>query len=123
MASRVSVQSGNGVNARCRLIRGDRYNPLTRCCDSCVTRHFERVTSENVERFKKSLLADRNPDALWSHPIHVVSVRHAPNTERLRGAMNAEFDYDLTPDQWEVLKAIRVPVSNVESIHRRESTR
>ena len=26
--------------------------------------------------------------------------------------MNAEFDYDLTPDQWETLKAIRVPVPN-----------
>jgi ribosomal protein S19E (S16A) len=24
--------------------------------------------------------------------------------------MNAEFDYDLTPDQWEALKAVRVPV-------------
>ena len=26
--------------------------------------------------------------------------------------MSAEFDYDLTPDQWEALKAIRVPVPN-----------
>ena len=24
--------------------------------------------------------------------------------------MDAEFDYDLTPDQWETLKALRVPV-------------
>jgi len=23
--------------------------------------------------------------------------------------MNAEFDYDLTPDQWETLKALRTP--------------
>ena len=23
--------------------------------------------------------------------------------------MNAEFDYDLTPDQWEALKALRTP--------------
>jgi hypothetical protein len=23
--------------------------------------------------------------------------------------MNAEFDYDLTPDQWETLKALRLP--------------
>jgi hypothetical protein len=23
--------------------------------------------------------------------------------------MNAEFDYDLTPDQWEALKALRLP--------------
>src|SRR5467141_3617401 len=80
MASRVSVPSGNGIDARCRLIRGDRYNPLTRCCDSCVTGRIEGVTRENVERFKKSAPADRNTDALWSHPIHVVSVRHARNT-------------------------------------------
>jgi hypothetical protein len=25
--------------------------------------------------------------------------------------MNAEFDYDLTPDQWETLKALRLPAS------------
>ncbi len=25
--------------------------------------------------------------------------------------MNAEIDYDLTPDQWEALKALRVPAS------------
>ena len=25
--------------------------------------------------------------------------------------MNAEIDYDLTPDQWEVLKALRAPVA------------
>lgn len=25
--------------------------------------------------------------------------------------MNMEFDYDLTPDQWEALKALRKPVS------------
>jgi hypothetical protein len=24
--------------------------------------------------------------------------------------MNAEFDYDLTPDQWEALKALRMPI-------------
>jgi hypothetical protein len=24
--------------------------------------------------------------------------------------MNAEFDYDLTPDQWEALKALRVSI-------------
>src|SRR5439155_22640024 len=29
--------------------------------------------------------------------------------QRLRGTMNAEIDYDLTPDQWEALKALRVP--------------
>jgi hypothetical protein len=25
--------------------------------------------------------------------------------------MNAELDYDLTPDQWETLKALRLPAS------------
>jgi hypothetical protein len=25
--------------------------------------------------------------------------------------MNAEIDYDLTPDQWEVLKALRAPAA------------
>ncbi len=26
--------------------------------------------------------------------------------------MNPEFDYDLTPDQWETLKALRAPAPN-----------
>ena len=32
--------------------------------------------------------------------------------------MDAEFDYDLTPDQWEALKAIRVPVANGRGLNR-----
>jgi hypothetical protein len=32
--------------------------------------------------------------------------------------MNAEFDYDLTPDQWETLKAVRVPVANGPALNR-----
>jgi ribosomal protein S19E (S16A) len=32
--------------------------------------------------------------------------------------MNAEFDYDLTPDQWETLKAIRVPAANGRVLNR-----
>ena len=32
--------------------------------------------------------------------------------------MNAEFDYDLTPDQWETLKAIRVPFANGRALNR-----
>ena len=32
--------------------------------------------------------------------------------------MNAEFDYDLTPDQWETLRAIRVPVPNGRALNR-----
>jgi hypothetical protein len=33
--------------------------------------------------------------------------------------MNAEFDFDLTPDQWETLKALRVPASQFSRLNRR----
>ena len=32
--------------------------------------------------------------------------------------MNAEFDYDLTPDQWEMLKALRASAPNVRVLNR-----
>jgi hypothetical protein len=32
--------------------------------------------------------------------------------------MSAEIDYDLTPDQWEALRAIRVPAANGRALHR-----
>jgi hypothetical protein len=32
--------------------------------------------------------------------------------------MNAEIDYDLTPDQWEALKALRVPTSEDHALNR-----
>lgn len=32
--------------------------------------------------------------------------------------MNAEFDYDLSPDQWETLKALRAPVSRFSTWNR-----
>jgi len=32
--------------------------------------------------------------------------------------MNAEIDYDLTPDQWETLKALRLPASEYRSFNR-----
>ena len=32
--------------------------------------------------------------------------------------MNAEFDYDLTPDQWEMLKALRTPAPNARALNR-----
>ena len=32
--------------------------------------------------------------------------------------MNAEVDYDLTPDQWEALKALRVPASEYRAPNR-----
>src|ERR1700675_4257784 len=60
-----------------------------------------RKNSKAYSDSKQSIPAHRNPDALWSHLIHVVSVRHARKLQRIRGAMTTEFDYDLTPDQWE----------------------
>jgi hypothetical protein len=32
--------------------------------------------------------------------------------------MNADFDYDLTPDQWEALKALRVPAPQCGLLNR-----
>jgi hypothetical protein len=32
--------------------------------------------------------------------------------------MNAESDYDLTPDQWEALKALRAPASKSSRLNR-----
>ncbi len=32
--------------------------------------------------------------------------------------MNAELDYDLTPDQWETLKALRIPASSRRALNR-----
>jgi len=32
--------------------------------------------------------------------------------------MTAEIDYDLTPDQWEALKEIRVPAPNGRALNR-----
>jgi hypothetical protein len=32
--------------------------------------------------------------------------------------MSAEIDYDLTVDQWEALRAIRVPAANGRALHR-----
>lgn len=32
--------------------------------------------------------------------------------------MNLEFDYDLTPDQWETLKALRAPASRFSRLNR-----
>jgi hypothetical protein len=32
--------------------------------------------------------------------------------------MNAEFDYDLTPDQWETLKGLRAPAPNIRPLNR-----
>ena len=32
--------------------------------------------------------------------------------------MSAEHDYDLTPDQWDALRAIRVPAANGRALHR-----
>jgi hypothetical protein len=32
--------------------------------------------------------------------------------------MNTQIDYDLTPDQWETLKALRVPASGFSKLNR-----
>ena len=32
--------------------------------------------------------------------------------------MNAEFDYDLTPDQWETLRALRLPATQRRILNR-----
>jgi hypothetical protein len=32
--------------------------------------------------------------------------------------MSAEFDHDLTPDQWEVLKALRLPAPRGRTLNR-----
>jgi hypothetical protein len=32
--------------------------------------------------------------------------------------MNDQIDYNLTPDQWETLKAIRVPTSRLSALNR-----
>ena len=32
--------------------------------------------------------------------------------------MNAEFDYDLTPDQWEALRALRLPAPKCRALNR-----
>ena len=32
--------------------------------------------------------------------------------------MTAEFDYDLTPDQWDILKALRLPAAARRGVNR-----
>jgi hypothetical protein len=36
---------------------------------------------------------------------------------QLRGAMNADIDFDLTPMQWETLKALRTPRSEHRKVN------
>jgi hypothetical protein len=38
--------------------------------------------------------------------------------QECRGTMKDEFDYDLTPDQWETLKALRTPASRLPRMSR-----
>jgi hypothetical protein len=75
---------------------------MTRCCDNCV------LSISKLRRLTKTF--NRNPDSLWSHPVHAGFVRHA-RKQRIEAAMNTEFDYDLTRDQWETLKALRLPAA------------
>jgi hypothetical protein len=53
---------------------------------------------------------NRTTDALSSQPIHVDYVTPLAK-QLLRGDMNAEFDYELTREQWETLKALRLPAA------------
>jgi hypothetical protein len=39
-------------------------------------------------------------------------------TTQLRGAMNADIDFDLTPPQWETLKGLRTPRSENHNLNR-----
>jgi hypothetical protein len=36
----------------------------------------------------------------------------------IRGIMSAEFEYDLTTNQWETLKALRLPASKCHMLNR-----
>ena len=38
--------------------------------------------------------------------------------EKCRGTRTEEFDYDLTPSQWETLKALRTPASKLPRMNR-----
>jgi len=55
--------------------------------------------------------------------IAVASPSRSPGKTRakapaFRGSMNAELDYDLTTDQWEALKALRVPAPERRGMNR-----
>jgi hypothetical protein len=65
----------------------------------------------NEQRFKKCCSLNRNLDALRSNAIHAASVRQPRKANVFEAAMHTEIDYDLTPDQWETLKALRVPAA------------
>ncbi len=55
---------------------------------------------------------NRNVDSFQSHSIHAPFVRGVREKEfAIRGVMNTELNYDLMPDQWETLKALRTPAS------------
>ena len=49
-------------------------------------------------------------------------MRHHKNCgescENAEALMTEEFDYDLTPDQWEALKALRTPTSRLPRMNR-----
>jgi hypothetical protein len=99
------LETGSGP---LRRERGD-HDSLTRYCDSRFAALFPPAGS------KKS--SHRNPDSLWSHPVHAGFVRHA-RQQHIEAAMDAEFDYDLTRDQWEALKAFRQPATERRAVNR-----
>jgi hypothetical protein len=67
-----------------------------------------------VERFKKSCARKPIADALWSHRIHAALVESACKMgDSHRGSMSDENDFELRPDQWEALKALRSPFAGL----------
>jgi hypothetical protein len=45
-------------------------------------------------------------------------MRHPQELWEAEATMNDEFDYDLTPSQWETLKALRTPASRLQRMSR-----
>jgi hypothetical protein len=45
-------------------------------------------------------------------------MRRHKNCGTAEALMTEEFDYDLTPDQWEALKALRTPTSRLPRMNR-----
>src|ERR1700730_3742761 len=73
--------------------------------------HFEQNGS-------KPALRNRNLDSMWSHPVHAGPVRPSRKPDVFEASMNAEIDYDLTPDQWEALKARLTPPARGRVLNR-----
>jgi hypothetical protein len=71
---------------------------------------------------KRMLELDHCPDgiseAMWSHRVHARSVRAQASDQIIRGSMNDEIDYELTIEQWETLKALRMSATTLSALRR-----